>query len=96
MSFLINDNCTQCGLCEMECTKDAIVDKLNRFEIKSLLCDDCEEFEQDYEDPPCVTVCPVSAIIHESELFDCEDLDCKDYDDLESKFENDSEMEDYE
>ena len=53
MTHKINDSCIACGVCEPECSKNAISAGDPTYVIDPAKCDDCAT---------CVSVCPVSAI----------------------------------
>jgi ferredoxin len=52
MAYIINDDCTACGVCVDECPVEAISEG-DIYKIDPELCTDCEA---------CVDVCPVEAI----------------------------------
>jgi ferredoxin len=53
MSYTINDNCTNCGVCESECPVTAISEKGDKRVINPDECTDCGL---------CASVCPADAI----------------------------------
>jgi ferredoxin len=59
MAYLINDDCTACGICITECPNDAISEGDPIYVINPALCTECVGF---YDEPQCVSVCPVEAI----------------------------------
>jgi ferredoxin len=59
MAYLINDDCTACGICITECPNDAISEGNPIYVINPALCTECVGF---YDEPQCVSVCPVEAI----------------------------------
>ena len=60
MAMLITDECISCGVCESECPNAAISPGDTIFVINPDLCTECVGF---YDEPQCVEVCPVDAII---------------------------------
>lgn len=60
MALIINDECTSCGICIDECPNDAISEGDTIFVINPDLCTECVGF---YDEPQCVDVCPVEAIV---------------------------------
>jgi len=53
MAYTINDDCTNCGVCEPECPVEAISEQGDKRVIDPELCTDCGA---------CAEVCPVEAI----------------------------------
>ena len=60
MAMLITDECISCGACESECPNEAISPGDEIYVINPDLCTECIGF---YDEPQCVEVCPVEAII---------------------------------
>lgn len=60
MALIINDDCTACDACVEECPNDAISEGDPIYVIKTDLCTECIGF---YDEPQCVEVCPVEAIV---------------------------------
>lgn len=60
MALIITDECTLCGACIDECPNDAISEGDDIYVINPYLCTECVGF---YDEPQCVNVCPVDAII---------------------------------
>jgi len=52
MAYLINDECTLCGLCEAECPVSCITSGGSKYVIDASKCISCGA---------CADVCPVSA-----------------------------------
>ncbi|MGX7590832.1 4Fe-4S binding protein [Candidatus Karelsulcia muelleri] len=58
--YKITNECINCGACELECPNNAIYEsKENRYFIVPEKCTECIG---KYENPQCVTVCPVNCI----------------------------------
>jgi ferredoxin len=60
MAFMINEECIACGACVDECPNEAISEADPMYVIDPNLCTECVGF---YDEPQCVTVCPVDAIV---------------------------------
>lgn len=60
MALKITDECISCGACEPECPNEAISEGDSIFEINPDLCTECVGF---FDEPQCVDVCPVDAIV---------------------------------
>jgi len=60
MAYMINDECTACGICEAECPNDAITEGDDIFVIKADRCTECVGF---YDTQQCAEVCPVDACV---------------------------------
>jgi ferredoxin len=54
------NSCISCGLCEAECPNNAISERNLFYEINPDLCTECVGF---FDEPQCVNVCPVEAIV---------------------------------
>lgn len=59
MALIITDDCIACGACLSECPNHAISEGYP-YVINPELCTECVGF---YNEPQCVNVCPVEAII---------------------------------
>ncbi len=59
MALMITDECIACGACITECPNNAISEG-EPYVINSDLCTECVGF---YDEPQCVSVCPVDCII---------------------------------
>lgn len=59
MAMRINDECIACGACESDCPVNAISEGDTQFEIDSDKCVECQGY---FDEPQCVSVCPVDAI----------------------------------
>ncbi|MBN2275879.1 MAG: YfhL family 4Fe-4S dicluster ferredoxin [Bacteroidales bacterium] len=60
MALMITDECTACGICIDECPNEAISVGSDIYVINPDLCTECVGF---YDEPQCVSVCPMDAII---------------------------------
>lgn len=60
MAFLINDECTACGICEAECPNDAISEGDDIYVVDADRCTECVGF---YDAQQCAEVCPVDACV---------------------------------
>jgi len=60
MALIINEECIACGACVDECPNEAISEGDPIYVIDPNLCTECVGF---YDEPQCVTVCPVEAIV---------------------------------
>ena len=64
MALMINDECIACDACREECPNEAIDDGEPIYVIDP---DKCTECIGHYDEPNCVTVCPVDAIIPDTD-----------------------------
>jgi len=60
MALMITDDCISCGACVSECPNNAISEGDLIYEINPDRCTECVGF---FDEPQCVEVCPVDAII---------------------------------
>jgi len=60
MALIITDACISCGLCVDECPNSAISEGDQIYVINPDLCTECVGF---FNEPQCVRVCPVDAIV---------------------------------
>ncbi|MBN2213581.1 MAG: YfhL family 4Fe-4S dicluster ferredoxin [Bacteroidales bacterium] len=60
MALMINEECIACGICLPECPNHAISEGDLIYVIDPKLCTECVGF---YNEPQCVAVCPVEAIV---------------------------------
>ncbi len=70
MALMITDDCTTCGICVSECPNEAISMGDSIYVINPNLCTECVGF---YDEPQCVAVCPVDAIIPNPEYRESHD-----------------------
>jgi ferredoxin len=59
MSLMITDECINCDVCEPVCPNEAIYQGQEIYEIEPNLCTECVGH---FEEPQCVSVCPVDCI----------------------------------
>ena len=59
MALLITDECINCDVCEPVCPNEAIYQGQEIYEIDPELCTECVGH---YDEPQCVTVCPIDCI----------------------------------
>ena len=67
MPYMINDDCICCYACAVKCPNDAILDNSNPFSIDATLCTECVGF---YNEPQCIIVCAVCAIVPNPEIVE--------------------------
>ena len=60
MALMINDECAVCGACLDECPNEAISEGDSFYVIDPDKCTECVGF---FNEPQCVDVCPVDAIV---------------------------------
>lgn len=59
MALMITDECINCDVCEPECPNSAISQGDEIYVIDPSLCTECVGH---YDEPQCVSVCPVDCI----------------------------------
>lgn len=59
MALLITDECINCDVCEPVCPNEAISQGAEIYEINPNLCTECVGH---YDEPQCVSVCPIDCI----------------------------------
>lgn len=59
MALMITDECINCDVCEPACPNEAIYQGQEIYEIDPDLCTECVGH---YDEPQCVSVCPVDCI----------------------------------
>ena len=57
---IIEDDCTNCGVCEPECPTESISEGDDSYVIDASTCTECEG---DADEPQCQEVCPVDCIV---------------------------------
>ena len=60
MAYVISDECVACGTCAGECPVEAISEGDEHTVIDPNVCVECKGH---FDEPQCVAVCPVDAII---------------------------------
>ena len=60
MALLINDDCIACDACREECPTEAIEEGDPIYYIDSDRCTECVEI---YDEPACISVCPIDCIV---------------------------------
>ena len=60
MSLMINDECIACDACREECPNEAIDENDPIYIIDPDRCTECVGY---YDEPACISVCPVDAIV---------------------------------
>jgi len=60
MSLFITDECINCDVCEPECPNEAIYQGAEIYEIDPNKCTECVGH---FDEPQCVTVCPVDVCL---------------------------------
>ncbi|RDU57588.1 YfhL family 4Fe-4S dicluster ferredoxin [Helicobacter sp. MIT 99-5507] len=60
MSLMINDECIACDACREECPNEAIDENDPIYLIDPDKCTECVGY---YDEPACISVCPVDAIV---------------------------------
>jgi len=78
MALMITEDCIVCGACDPECPNNAITAGEEVYEINPNLCTECVGY---YDEPQCVSVCPVDCVIQnpdqvetKEELFEKKEL----------------------
>jgi len=59
MAIYITSDCINCGACEPECPNEAISEGDPVYVINPDLCTECVGY---YDEPQCISVCPVDCI----------------------------------
>ncbi|MCK4345810.1 MAG: YfhL family 4Fe-4S dicluster ferredoxin [Bacteroidales bacterium] len=60
MALIINEECISCDACVAECPNEAISEGDPIYVIDPDLCTECVGY---FDEPQCVNVCPVEAIV---------------------------------
>lgn len=76
MSLMINDECIACDACREECPNEAIDENDPIYLIDPDRCTECVGY---YDEPACISVCPVDAIVSDPD-------NAESIDELKSKF----------
>ncbi|MGJ8620304.1 MAG: YfhL family 4Fe-4S dicluster ferredoxin [Methylophilaceae bacterium] len=59
MALMITDECINCDVCEPVCPNEAIYQGQEIYEIEPSLCTECVGH---FDEPQCVSVCPIDCI----------------------------------
>lgn len=70
MALKILDSCINCDMCDPECPNEAIAFGEKVYEIDP---DKCTECVGHYDNPTCVSVCPIDCIIKDPENVENEE-----------------------
>lgn len=60
MAMKITEECISCGACVPECPTESISEGDTIYVINSATCVECEGH---FDEPQCLTVCPVESIV---------------------------------
>lgn len=71
MATMITEECINCGVCEPECSNDAISEGSEIFQIDPALCTECVGF---HDSEQCAVVCPVDCCVPDPNHAELEDL----------------------
>jgi ferredoxin len=64
---MITDECINCDVCEPVCPNEAISQGIEIYEINPKLCTECVGH---YDEPQCVSVCPIDCIPLDPEVVE--------------------------
>jgi len=67
VALLITDECINCDVCEPVCPNEAISQGAEIYEINPNLCTECVGH---YDEPQCVSVCPIDCIPHDPDVVE--------------------------
>ena len=70
MALFIDDSCINCDMCEPECPNQAITMGEEIYEIDPTRCTECVGH---YDNPTCVSVCPIDCIDKDPEHQETQD-----------------------
>jgi ferredoxin len=70
MALMITDECINCDVCEPVCPNDAIYQGQEIYEIDPGLCTECVGH---YDEPQCVSVCPIDCIPMNPDVVETKD-----------------------
>ncbi|BCV35800.1 MULTISPECIES: YfhL family 4Fe-4S dicluster ferredoxin [Shewanella] len=70
MALIIDDSCINCDMCEPECPNQAITMGEEIYEIDPARCTECVGH---YDNPTCVSVCPIDCIDKDPEHQETQD-----------------------
>ncbi len=71
MALRITDECINCDVCEPVCPNEAISLGLRIYEIDPDLCTECVGH---FDEPQCVSICPVDCIPHDEQHVETEEM----------------------
>ena len=90
MSLMINDECIACDACREECPNEAIDENDPIYIIDPDRCTECIGY---YDEPACISVCPVDAIVSDTDNVESIDelkYNFKNYPKVNDSFKNHS------
>lgn len=70
MAYMITEDCINCGACDPECPNNAIAEGNPVYIIDPNLCTECVGY---YDEPQCISICPVDCIIPNPDFFETKD-----------------------
>jgi len=70
MAYMITDECINCGACDPECPNNAISEGNPVYVIDPNLCTECVGY---YDEPQCISICPVDCIIPNPDFVETKD-----------------------
>jgi ferredoxin len=70
MSLLITDECINCDVCEPECPNTAISQGDEVYAIDPAKCTECVGH---FDEPQCISVCPVDCILKDPDHAESQD-----------------------
>lgn len=70
MALKILASCINCDMCEPECPNEAISMGEKVYEIDPELCTECVGY---YDNPTCISVCPLDVIIKDPERVESQE-----------------------
>ena len=71
MALTILDSCINCDMCDPECPNEAITLGVEVYEIDVNKCTECIGH---YEQPTCVSVCPIDCVKPDPENVESDDV----------------------
>lgn len=70
MAYMITEDCINCGACDPECPNNAIAEGNPVYVIDPYLCTECVGY---YDEPQCISICPVDCIIPNPDFVETKD-----------------------